>query len=175
MQDMENLPCSQAESGEVSMAAYMALKPAGGEEGSFRFVLAGPNKLKVRFDVSKVLNSPHFEGMIAEAELAIGDQIRFEKNSACSTWVDIVDLVRSQDYMISDSDDNDVADEFLASLERCKKELQDSGSKSGDLLGISLRWMLGTLPGSKRVLLFAQVYINMMRNTGNSKNNSYPV
>ena len=105
----------------------MALKLAGGEEGSFRFVLAGPNKLKIRFEISDVLNNPLFEGMFAEAELAIGDQIRMEKNSAGSAWVDIVDLIRSQDYLVTDSDDHDVANEFLASLEKCKKELDKKG------------------------------------------------
>ena len=154
LQDMQTMACENQEQG-ISMAAYMALKPAGGEEGSFRFVLAGPNKLKIRFEISDVLNNPLFEGMFAEAELAIGDQIRMEKNSAGSAWADIVDLIRSQDYLVTDSDDHDVANEFLASLEKCKKELDKKGQ--GEILGISIRWILGTLPGSTRVLLFAQV------------------
>ena len=92
LRDMQTLACENPEHG-ISMGAYMALKPAGGEEGSFCFVLAGPNKLKIRLEMSDVLNNPLFGGMFAEAELAIGDQIRIEKNSAGSAWVDVVDLV----------------------------------------------------------------------------------
>ena len=154
LRDMQTLACENPEQG-ISMGVYMALKPAGGEEWSFRFVLAGPNKLKIRFEVSDVLNNPLFGGMFAEAELAIGDQIRIEKNSAGSAWVDVVELIRSQDYLVTDSDDNDVADEFLANLEKCKKELDKKDQ--GQILGISIRWILGTLPDSTRVLLFAQV------------------
>ena len=157
LRDMQTLDCESLDQG-ISMSAYMALKPAGGEEGSFRFVLAGPNKLKIRFEVSDVLNNPLFGGMFAEAELAIGDQIRMEKNSAGSAWVDVVELIRSQDYLVTDSDDNDVADEFLANLETCRKELDKKDQ--GHILGISIRWMLGTVPDSTRVLLFAQVMKN---------------
>ena len=153
LRDMQTLACETVESGEISMV----VKPAGREEGSFRFVLAGPSKLKVRFNIDDVLNSPLFEGMIAEAELAVGDQIRREKNSACSAYADVVELVRSQDYLVTDSDDNDVADEFLANLDKCKKDLDKKGQ--GDMLGISIRWVLGTLPNSTRVQLFAQVCI----------------
>ena len=120
LRDMQTLDCVNPEQG-ISMGAYMALKPAGGEEGSFRFVLAGPNKLKIRFKVSDVLNNPLFGGMFEEAELAIGDQIRIEKNSAGSAWVDVVELIRSQDYLVTDSDDNDVADKFLANLESARR------------------------------------------------------
>ena len=56
---------------------------------------------------------------------------------------------------MTDSNDNDVVDEFLANLEKCKKELDKKGQ--GQILGISIRWILGTLPDSTRVLLFAQV------------------
>ena len=146
LQDIQTLACETSEPGEISMAAYIALKPEGGEEGSFRFVLAGISKLKIRFNISDNLNSPLFEGMIAEAELAVGDQIRLDKNSACSAYMDVVELIRSQDYLVTDSDDNDVADEFLANLEKCRKDLDKKGQ--GDMLGISIRWTLGTLPGS---------------------------
>ena len=43
LRDMQTLACETVESGEISMV----VKPAGREEGSFRFVLAGPSKLKV--------------------------------------------------------------------------------------------------------------------------------
>ena len=155
LRDMQSLTC-EAPGNEIHMAAYMALKPAGGEEGTFRFDLQGPNKLKVRFNIRDVLDSPQFDNMTAEAELDVGDQIRMDKNSCCSPWVDIVDLIRSQDFLVADADDNDVADNFLANLTQLKSELQASSNR-GDMVGISLRWMLGTEGDSRRIILFAQV------------------
>ena len=156
VKDMSSMSCETPDKDEIQMAAYMALRPAGTEEGCFRFDLAGPRKLKVHFDVKEVLNSPLFENMVAEAELNVGDQIRMEKNSCCSAWVDIVDLVRSQDFLITDSDNNDVMEDFLHSLDLLKIQIEKS-SNCGHMVGISLRWMLGTLPDSGRVILFTQV------------------
>ena len=156
VKDMASMSCESPDADEIRMAAFMALRPAGTEEGSFRFDLQGPNKLRVRFNVREVLDSPLFDNMVAEAELNVGDQIRMEKNSSCSAWVDMVDLVRSQDFLITDSDDNDIAEEFFQAMEMLKTEVE-ARSKSGHMVGISLRWMLGTLPDSPRVVLFAQV------------------
>ena len=156
VKDMPSMSCETPNRDEIRMAAFMALRPAGTEEGSFRFNLAGPSKLKVRFNMKEVLNSPLFDNMVAEAELNVGDQIRMEKNSSCSAWVDMVDLVRSQDFLITDSDDNDIAEEFFRAMDLLKTEVE-ARSKSGHMVGISLRWMLGTLPDSPRIILFAQV------------------
>ena len=156
VKDMQSMSCEASDGGEIQMAAFMALRPAGGEEGCFRFDLQGPNKLKIRFEVKDVLNSPLFNNMIAEAELDVGDQIRMEKNSCCSPWMDLPDLVRSQDFLITDSEDNDKADDFLQNLELFKNQL-DKSSGRGAMTGLSLRWMLGTLPDRPRVILFAQV------------------
>ena len=156
VKDMPSMSCETPDRDEIRMAAFMALRPASTEEGCFRFDLAGPNKLKVRFNVKEVLDSPLFDNMVAEAELNVGDQIRMEKNSCCSAWVDMVDLVRSQDFLITNNDDNDIAEEFFRSMDQLKTEVEER-SKSGHMVGISLRWMLGTLPDSPRVILFAQV------------------
>ena len=58
--------------------------------------------------------------------------------------------------MITDSDNNDVMEDFLHSLDLLKIQIEKS-SNSGHMAGISLRWMLGTLPDSGRVILFTQV------------------
>ena len=50
------MSCETPDRDEIRMAAFMALRPAGTEEGCFRFNLAGPNKLKVRFNVKDVLD-----------------------------------------------------------------------------------------------------------------------
>ena len=137
------------------MEAFLAIQPAAGEEGSFRFVLAGPDKIKVRFPITQLLPDSHFEGMIAETELVVGDQIKLEKNSVCSSWIDLVDLVRSQDVNITDEKDEDRSEDFLGALDNYRKDLMEKKGRV-ELAGISLRWLLGTMTGSTDVLLIAQ-------------------
>ena len=156
LKDMETLTCEAPGPGEIGMAAFLAVKPSGIEEGNFRFCLAGPDKLKIRFKITDVIDSRLFEGMYAEAELSVGDQIQFAKNTVCSDWSDKVELVNSQDYMITDNEDDDVSEAFLTALEQHKSDLLKQ-SKRGELAGICMRWMLGTRGTSTDILLLAQV------------------
>ena len=156
LKDMGSLACEVKDSAQPSMAAYLAVKPAGGEEGNFRFVLAGPHKIRLRFEIKNVLPSDLFNNMVAEAELEIGDQVVMERNSVCSAWMDLVELVRSQDVMITDGDDNDIADEFLAALQKYKEDvLRDKGRTEGT--GICFRLILGVRGENTDVILMAQV------------------
>ena len=146
LKDMPSLGCEVTDSVRPSMAAFMAVKPSGGEEGSFRFVMAGPHKIRLRFEIT----------MIAEAELDIGDQVRLEKNSVCSAWMDVVELVRSQDFVITDEKDNDAADDFLEGMKRHREDLLKS-NESVEGAGICVRWVLGTRGEDRNVVLIAQV------------------
>ena len=130
LKDMQNLACKAVEEEEISMAAYLAVRPSVGEEGAYRFVLHGPDKIKLKFPVSKLLPSNLFEDMFIEAELAIGDQIKMERNSVCSAWIDIVELVRSQDVLVVDNNDDDIATEFLAAIDGYKRDLLESEGKA---------------------------------------------
>ena len=156
LKDMTTQSCSPGEDGGPAMAAYLAVRPSSGEEGTFRFALAGPDKIKLRFAITDGLPSCLFDGMTAESEMDIGDQIKFEKNTVCSDWMDLVELVRSQDVMITNNDDEDLADEFLANLEEYKKELMEEVGKS-DRAGICIRWVLGTWGEDKKIILISQV------------------
>ena len=51
LQDMENIDCSLVDGDNLTMEALVAVRPAGGEEGNFRFTLAGPDMLKLSFPV----------------------------------------------------------------------------------------------------------------------------
>ena len=42
LQDMENIDCSLIDSDNLTMEALVAVRPAGGEEGNFRFALVFP-------------------------------------------------------------------------------------------------------------------------------------
>ena len=156
LKDMPSLGCEATDSVRPSMAAFMAVKPSGGEEGSFRFVMAGPHKIRLCFEITTVIPSDHFRGMIAEAELDIGNQVRLEKNSVCSAWMDVVELVRSQDFVITDEKDNDAADDFLEGMKRHREDLLKS-NESAEGAGICVRWILGTRGEDRNVVLIAQV------------------
>ena len=152
----------------ISMEAFLVVKPAAGEEGSFRFVLDGPEKLNLKFNVQSVLPSGIFSDMVAEAELHVGQHIKMQKNSCCSEWMDVAELVRSQDIRISNRLGKDAGEEFLHGMESYKKDLTQETGKA-DRAGIRFRWILGTLGGDKRVKLIAHViFISEFRNFSNS-------
>ena len=74
----------------------------------------------------------------------------------CSAWIDLVELVRSQDIMGVDGKDKDVSMEFLAAIHSYKHDQMEETGKA-DRAGICLRWVLGTRGENKDVLLLAQV------------------
>lgn len=153
LQDMENLDCSLVDGDNITMEALVAVRPAGGEEGNFRFALAGHNMLKLAFPVSKVLAGNAFANMVAEVEMKPGDQIMLEKNSISTTWWDFEDLVLSQDAVITDGKGRDMGDEFLTAIGHDKKLVSQEANRQG----LCMRWVLGTREGSKDVILLAQV------------------
>ena len=155
LKDMENLQCGLQDEGGLSMEAFVAVRPAGGQEGDFRFALAGPEKLKLSFAINRVLPDPVFANMVAELELVPGDQIKLEKNSVATTWWDLEDLVESQDVVVTDGKGAEVGDQFLAAVGHNKELAQ----QAMDRRGICIRWMLGTRTGSKQIMLMALVRI----------------
>ena len=153
LQDMESLECSLTGENNITMEAFVAVRPAGGQEGNFKFVIGGPRMLKLSFPVSKLLGDPVFNNMTAEIEMKPGEQIKLCKNSACSTWWDFEDLVSSQDAVVTDGKGRDMGEEFLEAIGHKKEAV----AQQADRAGICMRWLLGTRPGSKQVLLIAQV------------------
>ena len=113
LQDMDGLKCSSKKSDDITLEAFIAVKPAGGEERTFRFALGGSKKLKLSLPVNKVLRGAAFDDMLAEIELVPGDQIRLEKNSVWTTWWDLEDLVSSQDVSIVNRKGEDKADDWV--------------------------------------------------------------
>ena len=156
LKDMASLSCEPSDDNEVSMEAFMAVRPSSGQEGNFRFTLAGPSKLPIQFDVSDMLKSDLFRDMTVEAELDIADNIRMELNLVCSEWVDIVELVRSQNISIVGKKREDRVNEFLTSIDSLKKDLMEETGRT-EKAGICLRWVLGTVMNSREVILMAQV------------------
>jgi len=175
LKDMDTYEGSSNENHDLSMEALMALRPSEGEEGNFRFVLAGPNIMRLSTPVNSILAGEEFKGMRIEAQMGVGDQLKLEKNSVCTKWMDIVELVQSQDVEIVNDQGEDVSESFLALMEIYRKEdrPQNSGNFKellqtylcqkytvlliySDFPGICMRWLLGTLVGNTQVLLIAQ-------------------
>ena len=130
LQDMATLEAARTENNSISMEALLAVRPAEGEEGSFRFALAGPEDLRLHFPVSQVLHAEAFKGMHVEAHLNVAEHIVLEKNSSCSKWADITDLVASQDVDIVDEQGETISERYLAAYEEHKKTapVQQSGT-----------------------------------------------
>ena len=124
LQDMETLVCEPTSENGIYMESYVAVRPAGGAEGNFRFALAGTEKLKLSFPISKVLPGPEFDDMRAELELWPGQQIKLEKNSVATVWWDLEDLINSQDIAIVDGKGVDKSEEFLAAVGHGKKKFK---------------------------------------------------
>ena len=157
LHDMDKMQCTDHKEPGIYMETFLAARPAKGEEGTFRFVLSGPEKVKLRFSVNMVLASGLFACKVAEVEVDIRDHIRLEENSVCSKWMDVLELVQSQDMLILDGLGEDASEEFIAAMAGFKKDvLQETGST--DRAGISFRWLVGTLKGQTEVLLMAQVH-----------------
>ena len=119
LHDMDKMQCTERTEPGIYMETFLAARPAKGQEGTFRFVLYGPEKVKLRFPVNTVLTSGLFAGMVVEVEVDIRDHIRLEKNSVCSKWMDVLELVQSQDMLILDGLGEDASEEFVAAMAGC--------------------------------------------------------
>ena len=124
LRDMDDLAIDAAGEDNIAMEALLAVRPAEGEEGNFRFALAGTEDLRLLFPVNMVLTSELFAGMHVEAHLSVADHIHIEKNSASSKWSDITDMVSSQDIEIVDGEGEVISEQFLTTMAEYKKTAQ---------------------------------------------------
>ena len=103
-----------------------------------------------------MLPSGLFAGMVAEAEVDVGEHIHIKSNSISSKWQDLAELVQSQDVTILDGMGKDMADEFMAALKSYREDVVQETGKN-ERAGISFRWLIGTLKNDNKQLLLAQV------------------
>jgi hypothetical protein len=133
LQDMDSMAIKARDGDSISLETLLAMPPADGEEGTFRFVLAGNHHLSFSLPVHSVLPIPSFEEWSLEAEWEIGTQVKIAKNSCCSTWTDLVELVASQDLDVVDKAGENRSDDFLETLDQFRKtgeQAQNSGKKT---------------------------------------------
>ena len=77
--DLDTMEGTVYEDRPISIEALMAVRPSGGEEGAYRFTLAGPEHLKLRIKVSDVLDHGAFQGMYLDIQMEIGTQVNTQK------------------------------------------------------------------------------------------------
>jgi hypothetical protein len=94
-------------------------------------VLGGTEHLNVRVPATNVLPIPKMEPFEFSGQFKPGTQISLQKNSTCSLWLDLVDLVSSQDL---DRVGEDESEAFLVAIAGVKDTLI--------IAGISWQWML---------------------------------
>ena len=134
--DMNTMVASPRQGAEHSLQALLAVGPADGLEGSFRFTLTGTNHVTMRVPVQRILADKQFGGMIIELQLQLGTQIKISKNATTTDWVDVIELVQSQDAEVLDKAGKAVNEEFLLAMQDYQNAHPDRE------VGISWRWAL---------------------------------
>jgi hypothetical protein len=111
-------------------------------------VLGGTEHLNVRVPATNILPIPEMEPFEFSGQFKPGTQVSLQKNSSCSAWLDLVDLVSSQDVEVLDRAGEDATDSFLNAMAGVKETLNTAG--------ISWRWMLAAKPDGSGVELQLQ-------------------
>jgi hypothetical protein len=147
LQDMETYT-AEPNNCKLTLAALLAVKPAGPMEGSFRFVLAGTEDLVVKLPVISFIPHKAMEEFYVVSQFQPGAQIIVQPNSAASTWVDFCDLVAAQDVEVHDEAGELASEYFLNAMDR---------NKSGrNPLGASWRWMIAVADNGQTLELQLQ-------------------
>ena len=79
LQDMDTLEGTAREDHSISLEALMAVRPAEGEEGAYRFTLAGPSHVKIQIHVYDVLKHEPFKDVYLDIQLELGTQVHKRK------------------------------------------------------------------------------------------------
>ena len=151
LKDLDTFEGTAHDDKTVSMEALLAIRPSEGEEGAYRFTLAGTEHIKLQIKVEDILPDKAFKDTYLDIQMELGTQIRIEKNSTCSKWVDLMDLVQAQDIDATNGKGDLITEEFLELMEEYRK------TASKERSGISLRWLLGTYDDDQKIFLIAQV------------------
>ena len=76
LEDMASISFEAPEDDTVRLEALLAIRPAGGEEGSYRFTLSGSKHVELLIPLELVLDDPSFKGMYIDAQLELGTQVK---------------------------------------------------------------------------------------------------
>jgi len=150
LEDMAAMEGSPQTEDTFCLQTLLAVPPAAGEEGSYRFLVSGRDHLSIEMPVTSVIGDPRFKDLTITAQFQPGTQVTIDANSSCSAWADVVDLIRSQDVDVLDSAGKLAGDEFNRLIE----EYQNS--KPAVPAGICWRWVLGLRDNPRDTYLMLQ-------------------
>lgn len=122
---------------KLLMEALLVAKPASGQEGTFKFVVAGADKILIELKVSDIWMDSCFSDMTVMADITSGSLIKLQKNSTTSSWVDVEELVRAQEADVLNAEGDDVAEQFLEAWDDIRKQ-----HPLGHSLGLVWRWAI---------------------------------
>jgi hypothetical protein len=123
----------------------LLFRPASGKEGQFRLVLGGSEHINVRFPAIAILPIPEMEKFEIAGQFKPGTQISIQQNSSCSKWLDLTELVLSNDLDVADNRGEDAHEDFLEAVAAAQTTLES--------VGLSCRWMVAATKDSTLELL----------------------
>ena len=145
----------------------LAVDPAGEATGNFQLVLTGKDAVDIKIPALDVVPHPAAMDWEVQATLRPQDALRFLPNSQATHWMDLRDLVASQDVDIINTSDGETANEaFLELLDKQKEgaiwrwflAATSSGNETNMLLNINSQTLTTncTLPGTNTLELRLQ-------------------
>jgi len=75
LEDMDNMEGSPQTDSDFSFQVFLAVPPAEGKEGSFKFELTGRDHLMMEVPVSSILKDERFRGLAIHTQLQLGNQV----------------------------------------------------------------------------------------------------
>jgi hypothetical protein len=132
LQDMDTYT-TEPDGSKLSLAALLAVKPAGAMEGNLRLTLTGTEDVSIRLAVSDFIPHRAMEPFTVVGQFHPGEQIQMLPNSTTSGWVDFRELVAAQDVNIYDEQGELASEDLLTAMDQHR-----SGKTT---LGASWRWM----------------------------------
>jgi hypothetical protein len=111
LQDMETYTADPGNS-RLSLAALLAVKPAGVLEGNFRLVLTSTEDITVRLPVMDFIPHKAMEGFTVVGQFQPEGQIVMQLNSTATSWVDFRELEAAKNIDFLD-DKGELASEVL--------------------------------------------------------------
>jgi len=90
--DMDAIDCN-THPDKGSLQPLLAVAPADGQEGAFRFALAGERPVNLHFPVRRLLPHPQFKEWFFDMQLELGTQVSFGRNSTCTRYKNTLSLL----------------------------------------------------------------------------------
>ena len=127
--------------GKMWLAAQLAVSPSPGDEGYFRLVVLGNPLLEVKVEASQLIPDEGPSGFWLYGQFDPSKVVRLANNSCVTAWMDLRELVASQDLDVYDPEGSSVTEEFLEALDKARKD--------NPTLGAAWHWDIGVNKAKK--------------------------